>query len=96
MPDFDYGVAPLPKSPKGLRKTVVKPNSSTIPTGVTGQPATTAWEVNKYITSAAFQKGQEDYNAMVNEELTRVRRGEINVPAALTAIKTRANDLLKA
>jgi multiple sugar transport system substrate-binding protein len=141
-PDFDYGVAPLPKSPRGVRKTVVKPNSSTIPTGVTGQPAATAWEVAKYIMSAEFQKGQidagqsltnrkdqvdyflknspirnnkvfmdaydkqevaaiplvpkwEEYNAIVNEELTKVRRGEINVPAALTAIKTRANDILK-
>ena len=37
----------------------------------------------------------EDYNGVVNEELTKVRRGEINVPAALTAIKTRANDVLK-
>jgi multiple sugar transport system substrate-binding protein len=141
-PDFDYGVAPLPKSPRGVRKTVVKPNSSTIPTGVTGLPAATAWEVAKYIMSAEFQKGQidagqsltnrkdqvdyflknspirnnkvfmdaydkqevaaiplvpkwEEYNAIVNEELTKVRRGEINVPAALTAIKTRANDILK-
>jgi multiple sugar transport system substrate-binding protein len=142
-PDFDYGVAPLPKSAKGVRKTVVKPNSSTIPTGIKGQPAATAWELVKFITSAAYQKGQIDagqsltnrkdqvdyflknspiknarvfmdaydkkevtaiplvpkwveYNDIVNEEMTKVRRGEQAVQAALTNIKTRANDLLKA
>jgi multiple sugar transport system substrate-binding protein len=58
--DFDYGVAPLPKNSKGQRKTIVKPNSVTIPTGVQGQKAATAWEVAKYITSAQFQKGQID------------------------------------
>ena len=37
----------------------------------------------------------DDYNAIVNEEMTKVRRGELNVPTALGAIKTRANELLK-
>jgi multiple sugar transport system substrate-binding protein len=142
-PDFDYGVAPLPKSPKGIRKTVVKPNSSTIPVGVKGQPAATAWELAKFITSAAYQKGQidagqsltnrkdqveyflkyspirnakvfmdayekkevvpiplipqwEEYNNIVNEEMGKVRRGEVNVQTALGSIKSRTADLLKA
>jgi ABC-type glycerol-3-phosphate transport system substrate-binding protein len=143
-PDFDYGVAPLPKSPKGVRKTVVKPNSSTIPVGITGQKAATAWELVKFITSAAYQKGQIDagqsltnrkdqvdyflknspiknakvfmdaydkkevtaipivpkwveYNdQIVAEEMTKVRRGDLSVPAALGNIKMRANDILKA
>ena len=41
-PDFDYGVAPLPRSPRGLRRTVVKPNSLTLPVGVQGQKAAAA------------------------------------------------------
>lgn len=140
--DFDYGVAPLPKSPKGGRKTVVKPNSSTIPVGIKGQPAATAWELVKFITSAAFQKGQidagqsltnrkdqvdyflknspikdskvfmdayekketvaiplvpkwEEYNAVVVEEMTKVRTGELSVPSALTSIKSRTAELLR-
>jgi len=141
-PDIDYGIAPLPKSPKGIRKTVVKPNSQTIPTGVTGAKAAAAWELAKYITSPAFQKGLidagqnltnrkdqvdyflktspirdrkvfmdaydkkevvaiplfpkwRDYNIIVGEEMTKVRRGELNVQTALGSIKSRANDLLK-
>jgi multiple sugar transport system substrate-binding protein len=59
-PDYDYGVAPLPKSPKGMRRTVVKPNSLTIPVGVTGQKAATAWELAKFITGPTYQKGLID------------------------------------
>lgn len=59
-PDYDYGVAPLPKSPKGLRRTVVKPNSLTISVGVTGQKAATAWELAKFITGPIYQKGLID------------------------------------
>jgi multiple sugar transport system substrate-binding protein len=57
---LQYGVAPLPKSPKGMRKTIVKPNASTIPAGVKGQPAATAWELIKFIAGPVYQKGQID------------------------------------
>jgi multiple sugar transport system substrate-binding protein len=59
-PEFDYGVAPLPVSPKGVRKTVVKPNALTIPVGVTGQPAADAWELAKFIAGPVYQKAQID------------------------------------
>jgi hypothetical protein len=36
-----------------------------------------------------------DYRAIVDEEMTKVRRGEINVQTALGQIKSRADDLLK-
>jgi len=140
-PDFDYGIAPLPKSPKGMRKTVVKPNSQTIPVGVTGAKAAAAWELAKYITGPLFQKGLidagqnltnrkdqvdyflktspirdrkvfmdaydkkevvaiplfpkwRDYNAIVGEEMTKVRKAEVNVQTALGTIKSRANALI--
>jgi ABC-type glycerol-3-phosphate transport system substrate-binding protein len=59
-PDFDYGIVSLPTSPKGMRRTVVKPNALTIPVGITGQRAATAWELAKYMTGFAYQKGQID------------------------------------
>ena len=59
-PEFDYGVAPLPASPKGVRKTVVKPNALTIPVGVTGQPAADAYELAKFITGPVYQKALID------------------------------------
>jgi len=57
-PDFTYRIAPLPKSSKGVRKTAVKPNGLTIPVGVKGQPAATAWELMKFIVGPAYQKPQ--------------------------------------
>jgi ABC-type glycerol-3-phosphate transport system substrate-binding protein len=57
-PDFNYRVAPLPKSPKGTRKTAVKPNALTIPVGVKGQPAATAWELIKFVAGPGYQKPQ--------------------------------------
>jgi multiple sugar transport system substrate-binding protein len=59
-PDFDYGVAPPPRSPKGLRRTVIKPNALTVPVGIKGPPAAAAWEVIKFINSLPCQKGQID------------------------------------
>jgi ABC-type glycerol-3-phosphate transport system substrate-binding protein len=141
-PDFDYGVAPLPKSARGGRRTVAKPNSLTIPNGVQGPKAAAAWELIKYVSGPDYQKalidvGQAmtnhkglvdyfnakspvrdakvfsdaydkkevvpiplvprwaDYRAIVDEEMTKVRRGELNVQTAMGQIKTRANDLLK-
>jgi ABC-type glycerol-3-phosphate transport system substrate-binding protein len=55
-PDFTYRIVPLPKSPKGQRKTAVKPNALTIPVGVKGQPAATAWELIKYISGPSYQR----------------------------------------
>jgi len=57
-PDFNYRVAPLPKSPKGMRKTAVKPNAMTIPVGVKGQTAATAWELIKFVAGPGYQKPQ--------------------------------------
>lgn len=57
IPALDYAVAPLPKSPKGIRKTVLKPNALTMPTIVQGQPAATAWELMKFVAGPTFQKG---------------------------------------
>jgi len=57
-PDFTYRIAPLPKSPKGTRKTAVKPNALSIPVGVKGQPAATAWELIKFISGPGYQKPQ--------------------------------------
>ena len=55
--DLDYGVVPLPKSPKGIRRTVLKPNALTIPTQVKGQPAAAAWELMKFVAGPTYQKG---------------------------------------
>ncbi len=142
-PDFDYRVAPLPRSPKGVRKTVVKPNALTLPVGVQGQKAAAGWELIKYISGPDYQKAQidvgqvmtnhkslvdyfkqkspvhdasvftdafdkkevvpipliprwADYRAVVDEEMGKVRRGEVNVQTALGSIKARTADLLKA
>ncbi|HEX2186884.1 MAG TPA: extracellular solute-binding protein, partial [Chloroflexota bacterium] len=57
---LEYGVVAVPKSPRGTRKTMLKPNALTIPTGVKGQPAATAWELIKFIASPTYQKGQID------------------------------------
>jgi multiple sugar transport system substrate-binding protein len=141
-PDFDYAVAPLPKSAKGVRKTVVKPNALTIPVGVQGAKAAAAWELIKYVSGPDFQKalidvGQvmtnhkslvdyfnqkspvrnnkvftdaydkkevvpiplipkwADYRGVVDEEMTKVRKGELNVQTALGNVKSRTADLLK-
>jgi multiple sugar transport system substrate-binding protein len=141
-PDFDYGIAPLPKSPRGIRKTVLKPNASTLPVGISGQRAAAAWELLKYLTSYHYQKAQIDtgqaltnrkdqvdylvksspikgvkvfadayerrevmsiplipkwieYRAIYDEEFNKVRRGEVGVPAALSAIKARVAGLLR-
>lgn len=141
--DLDYGVAPLPKSPRGQRRTVVKPNAMTIPVGVAGQKAVTAWELMKFVMGPSYQKGLikdglamtnlkelnefflqnspvknpevfvaafekrevtalpfvarwTDFSAIAGEELTKVSRGEVSVPAALGQIKVRGNEVLKA
>ncbi|HEX2037939.1 MAG TPA: sugar ABC transporter substrate-binding protein [Chloroflexota bacterium] len=57
---LEYGVVAVPKSPRGTRKTMLKPNALTIPTGVKGQPAATAWELIKFVASPTYQKGQID------------------------------------
>ena len=142
-PDFTYRVVQLPKSPKGTRKTAVKPNALTIPVGVKGQPAATAWELIKYVSGPGYQQPQiqvgqiitnlkelvdyflknspvkdakvfvdayetkevtpiplmpkwDDYNTIVNEEMTKVHKAETSIPAALGTIKSRTADLLKA
>ncbi|GEM_PF-1020972 len=68
-PNFDYGIAPLPASPKGVRKTVAKPNASTIPVGVTGQAAADAWELAKFIAGPGYQKAQID----VGQQITNLK-----------------------
>jgi ABC-type glycerol-3-phosphate transport system substrate-binding protein len=141
-PEFTYRIAPLPKSPKGVRKTAVKPNALTIPVGVKGQPAATAWELLKYIAGPGYQKPQilvgqvitnlkelvdfflekspvkdakvfvdayekkevtpiplmprwDEYNVVVNEEMTKVRTGETTVSVALANVPPRSATLLK-
>jgi multiple sugar transport system substrate-binding protein len=60
VPEFDYGIVSVPKGPKGLRRTVVKPNSESIPVGVSGPRAAAAWELAKYIAGPEWQKGLID------------------------------------
>ncbi|MDQ3703256.1 MAG: extracellular solute-binding protein [Chloroflexota bacterium] len=140
--DLEYGVAPLPKSPKGQRRSVVKPNALTLPVSVTGQKAATAWELIKFITGPSYQQGLikdglamtnlkelgdfflqntpvkdaqvfldafekrevaalpfvarwAEFATIANEELTKVRQGEVGVPAAAAQIKSRGNEVLR-
>ena len=141
--ELDYGVVPLPKNAKGIRKTVLKPNALTIPTLIKGPTATAAWELMKFIAGPTYQKGLirdglsltnlkelvdyfhkntpvrdpkvytdalekkevvalplfpkwADFNAIVTEEMNKVRSGAVNLQAAVGSIKPRVNDLLKA
>jgi ABC-type glycerol-3-phosphate transport system substrate-binding protein len=79
-PDFDYGIVALPRSPKGIRRTVVKPNALTIPVGISGQRAATAWELAKYMTGFAYQKGQIDAGQALTNRKDQVDYFSKNTP----------------
>ena len=71
-PTFDYGIAPLPVSPKGVRKTVVKPNALTLAQGIVGQPQADAWELAKFIAGPGYQKPQIDVGQVITNQKSLV------------------------
>lgn len=65
-PEVDYGLAPLPKGPKGLRRTVVKHNVLVMPAGVTGPAAAAAWELIKHLVGPENRKVVIDSGQSLN------------------------------